>query len=127
MMFAIGDIVECQSEIAGKPKYHLCVLEIQENGVGVFLLLNSKSGFKGDFVLDDAEVPCLPPSPTGQTVVSFSMTVRLTAHKLELYKARKMGTLLPAVARKLEPFAQAVNTLSRDEKKIVLQALAKIV
>jgi hypothetical protein len=45
---------------------------------------------------------------------------------LELYKAKKLGELDPALALELHTFAGRVTTLTTAERKIVLAALASI-
>lgn len=126
MGFSRGDIVKFYSVVAGYPKYHLCVLACLDDQAGIFLFINSDGGFAGDFVIDDDELPCLPESPTGKSVISCSQPVRATSRQLALYNAEKLGELLPVVARKLEKFVQGVQTLTRLEKRIVLEALAEI-
>jgi len=121
-----GDIIEFFSATSGYPKYHLCVLSCSNEIAGIFLYLNSRAGFDSDYVLDDSEIPCLPTSLTGKTIVSFSQPLRRTRHQLQLFEARKRGVLSPPVARKLEVFAKSVPTLTNRERTIVLDALAAI-
>jgi len=126
MSFSRGDIVKFYSVIAGYPKYHLCVLACLDDQAGIFLFINSDEGFAGDFVLDDDELRCLPESPTGKSVISCSQPVRANGRQLALYNAEKLGELPPGVARRLERFVQNVQTLTRIEKRIVLEALAEL-
>jgi hypothetical protein len=109
-------------------RYHICVLSCAGDDLaGIFLYLNSRSGFEGDFVLIDTEIPCLPRSATGKTIVSFAQPLRRTRHQLELFRAKKLGELPVLVARKLEPFARSVMTLNKRERQIILAALASLI
>ena len=127
MVFAVGDIVHADSALADHPKYHICVLECGDDGsAACFLFLNSETGWRGDCVLNCAEIPCIPASRTGLSVVSFSQIVRMNARQLQLFRAKKIGRLDPKVARKLEAFAKTVPTLTKQERKIILEALSKI-
>jgi hypothetical protein len=60
-------------------------------------------------------------------VISCSQLCRISARQQELFKAKKLGTLPPEVARKFEIFVATVPTLNRGERALVLAALAKIV
>ena len=127
MDLVAGDIVRFDSAQAGHTKYHICVLACDEEGKSAcFLFLNSRAGWKGEFVLNNDDIPCIPPSKTGLSVVSFSTLVRQNAKQLKLYRAEKIGRLSSAIARKLEDFAKTVPTLNAAERKIVLKGLSQI-
>ena len=66
MKFIPGDIVHFYSGQAGKKKYHLCVLEVSEEGAAAFMYINSKDGYAADFVVTNKDIPCIPPSKTGK-------------------------------------------------------------
>jgi hypothetical protein len=126
MTFSKGEIVRFTSAQAGYPKFHLCVLECVDARAAQFLFINSGSGFAGDFVVADSEIPCIAPSPTGKSVISCSQIVRANAHQLKIFKATKVGDLPAAVARKFEAFVRNVPTLNRAERTTVLAALEMI-
>lgn len=127
-MFEPGDIVQFYAPQTGYPKYHLCIAKASKEGAAKFLFINSKDGFAGDFTCADKEIPCIPKSKTGKSVVSCSAFVRANEKQLELYKAKKLGRLSNLVARKLEKFIQETKTspLTKKERGEVLTALATV-
>lgn len=127
MKCAIGEIVLFHSEVAGYPKYHVCVRDTAPPLAAAFLYINSQSGYAGDLVLADGEIAGLPASRTGETVISCSQLIFASSAKLIHWKAEKIGTLSPAVAKKLHTFAKTVTTLTNPERQIVLIALAKLI
>lgn len=124
---AVGDVVSIFSPQAGYPKYHLCVLEASEDAAACFLFMNSNDGypggFVGDFVMPDTAFPFLPPSPTGQSVISCSTVVRFNVRQLELFKADVKGKISPEAAAELLSFVKTVRTLIPREKKMVIASL----
>ena len=126
MIFDVGDILHFYSSQAGHPKYHLCVLKIINGNAAVFLYLNSNEGFAADFIVSDTEIPCLPPSKTGKSIISCSQLVRANERQLKLYKAKKIGRLDKKIAMNLLKFVKTIDALSKFDKKIVTNALSKI-
>ena len=122
-MFVVGEIVQIYAPSAGKTKYHLCVCLANAAGVTRFLFMNSGSGYEGDFILKDAEVPCLPPSPTGESVISCSMVVRYSEKQLALYKAQSLGMLDDALLFQLKEFLRASTVLSKEERGPIVASL----
>jgi hypothetical protein len=122
-----GDIIKFHSVQAGYPKYHLCVLEITDDKTATFLFMNSKSAYVSDFVLDNSDVPCLPPSKTKKTVISCSQLVRANEHQLKIYGAKKMGTLDKSIAKRLIPFVENTKALSKKDKDVVTNGLKRII
>ena len=122
-MFEVGDIVRFYSPTAGKEKFHLCLG--QRGGVPVFafLHLNSGAGYRGDLPLDDGLAPGLPPSPTGKTVVSFSIVVQISAERLTKFGAQKTGSIDGHLAGDLAGFAKTLTVLSRPDRTFVVAAL----
>lgn len=127
MNFSKGDIIRCYSAIAGKEKYHLCIQESSEQYSAGFLFINSKSGYKGDLILKDKEIPCLCSSPTGNSIISCSLLIRLSLKKLKLFKAEKVGTLPISVAKELKIFTTTTDVLTEKERKIVVNGLTAII
>ena len=111
---------------AGYPKYHICIVPPAGSSSGCFLFLNSKPGYAGDLVLSDGEIPGLPESATGKTVISCSQLVRATKRQLRLFGCAKVGVLPPDAAAKLEEFAATAPTLTANERKIVTEAAAAL-
>lgn len=122
-MFEAGDVVRFHSPTAGKEKFHLCLGTIGGDPVFAFLHLNSGSGYRGDCALDDGQVPGLPRSPTGQTVVSFSVVVRMGEDRLKKFGATKTGAIDAHLAGELAAFAKTTSVLSRPDKALVVSAL----
>jgi hypothetical protein len=121
-----GDIVEIFAPIAGYRKYHLCLILNTSGTAHEFLFLNSDPGFRDCFVVDDREVPCLPPSPTGKTAFSFSMVPRYTAAQLSRYRATVLGHIDRDVAERLRAFAPTVRSLPAPQLAAVISALDQI-
>lgn len=126
-MFEVGDVVRFFSPTASKEKFHLCLGQSEQGPVFVFLHLNSRSGFKGDCILDDGAIPGLPKSPTGETVVSFSNLVRMNEERLLKFGATKTGRIESEVAGELVPFAKTVASLNRNEQSLVIAALERLI
>lgn len=125
-MYDVGDVVRFHSTTAGKEKFHLCLGRTETETVFAFLFLNSGSGFRGDCILDDGQIPSLPKSPTGKSIVSFSMLVRVREDRLPLFGAAKTGTIDATLAGELAAFAKAVRSLTRQEKVFVVSALESL-
>lgn len=125
-MFEIGDVVRFHSTIAGKEKFHLCLGRNEHQTIFAFLFLNSGSGYKGDCVLDDGEIPGVPKSPTGKSVVSFSLLVRVREDKLPVLGATKTGAIDAHLAGELAAFAKSARSLTRQEQAFVVSALESL-
>lgn len=104
----------------------MCIQEPINLQAGCFLFINSRGGYADNLMLQDSEIPCLYPSPTGQSIISCSQVVRATKHQLTLFACVKKGEIPVNVARKLEKFVKSVRTLTADERNIVLSALSQI-
>lgn len=122
-MFNIGDVVRFFSPIASKEKYHLCLGNAEQFPHFVFLHINSSSGFRGDCILEDGQIPGLPKSPTGKTVVSFSLVVTMGADRLVKFGAKKTGEIDAHLAGELSAFAKITPVLTPAERAFVVSAL----
>ena len=111
---------------AGHLKYHVCITAPTDTMAGCFLFINSDSGYEGDLILSDGEIPNLPISRTGKTVISCSQLVRVSKRQLNLFGCNKIGNLPKSVAGKLREFAATVPTLTASERKIVVDALSTL-
>lgn len=125
-MYEVGDVVRFHSTIAGKEKFHLCLGRTENETIFAFLFLNSGSGYKGDCVLDDGQIPGLPRSPTGKSIASFSLLVRVREDKLPILGATKTGAIDAHLAGELAAFAKGVRSLTRQEQNFVVSALEGI-
>lgn len=125
-MYEIGDVVRFHSTIAAKEKFHLCLGRTETEAIFVFLFLNSGFGYKGDCVLEDGEIPGLPKSPTGKSVVSFAQLVRVKEDKLPILGATKTGAIDGHLAGELAAFAKGVRSLTRQEQAFIVSALESL-
>lgn len=122
-MFSPGDVVRFFSPIAGKEKFHLCICVTSDGVQNYFLYLNSEGGYKGDYILADGDIPGLPVSRTGQTVVSFTQLIRLDQARLSTFQATKTGEIDHSLFGELIGFAKTTKALSDIDRKLVLAAL----
>lgn len=125
-MFEAGDVVWFNSPIAGKGKYHVCLGKDSKGIRFAFLHVNSDAGYQSDLILQDGQIPGLPVSRTGQSVVSFSLVVRMGEEKLKLFKAKKVSQIDGSVAGELVAFARATPVLNAEEKRLVEAALSSL-
>lgn len=128
-MFAVGDIIQIFSPIAGYNKYHLCISVGTDGAASKFLFLNSDPSFQGTYAIKCDKVPCIPASDTGFTAFSFNLLVRYNNHQLGIFKAQKLGELDKGLAADLLAFVLDKNNpmaLTRPERDIVAAALKAI-
>lgn len=125
-MYEVGDIVRFFSPKANKEKFHLCLGRAGSEEVFAFLFLNSGTGYRGDCVLEDGQIPGLPKSPTGKSVVSFSLLMRIREDKLPVLGATKIGAIDANLAGELAAFAKQVKSLTRQEQIFVVSALESL-
>jgi hypothetical protein len=125
-MFSVGDIIEIFAPQAGKDKYHLCIC-MNEGAAHQFVYLNSNPNFEGTISFDCERIPCLPKSKTGKTAFSFAYLPRYNDRQLKLYKAKKLGTLDPTVAKEVLGFVATVGTLTGADRKLVSAGFKAII
>lgn len=121
MNFVIGDIVRVFAPSVGYNKYHL-YLGSNADGVHLFLFLNSENGYSGDCVFPCNNFP-MPPSRTGETIVSFGMLPRYTTTQLQIFNATHIGHINSADVAALAAHLPSVRTLARSEKAFVASAI----
>lgn len=119
-MFEPGDVVRFTSVEAGKTKYHICV-----HLDGWFLFLNSpkQRAYRGDLVVPCSEIPFIPPTPSGDSIISCSLVMHKTATELRTAKAVRVGSISVALLRKILIFVENSPALSEEEKEKVLEGL----
>lgn len=110
----------------GYRKYHIC-LGVNEQGTYLFLFLNSENDYQGDCIFPCSAFPTLPPSKTGQSVVSFSMLPRFTGERLTSLGAEVKGRVDKVVAQTLRTHLNTVRTLAKPEKRFVTAALDSLI
>jgi hypothetical protein len=121
-MYTTGDIVEIFAPGAGYRKYHLFIVR-NEAQVSHFLYFNSGDGFENDFPVPPSEAECLPPSPTGVSVLSCTFMPRYTDRHLELYGAEKIGELGLASMKSLLDYIPQCRVLNGRERRAIIEAL----
>lgn len=111
------------SPLAGYRKWHLCV-----NDAGWFLHLNSPKDKlrKGELEIECDELPGVPHTSSGKSIVSCTMVLRLTADKLALFQAEKDGAIGIATAAAILAHVKATPALSAVEKRPVIEGLSAI-
>jgi hypothetical protein len=120
-MFSPGDVVGFWSATAGKHKYHLCI-----NQDGLFLFINSpkRKPYPGDFNVQSDEIPCLPATPEGYSIISCTHLVRQSDPELRKLKAEKYGTIDSKVLLRLIAFVEKTPVLSDEDKDAIIEGLA---
>lgn len=118
-----GDIVEIYSAQAGYPKYHLCIEPDTGNEAAKFLFLNSEGGYEDEYVIPDRLIPFLPASPTGESVVSCNVIVRINQRQRWLFNARVLGQIDKTVAAGLRVHAEQCMSLPASDRHAVVNAL----
>jgi hypothetical protein len=120
-MFSPGDVVGFWSDIAGKHKYHLCVHQDR-----LFLFINSpkRKPYPGDFNVPSSEIPCLPATPEGYSIISCTHLVRQTDAELKRLKAKKYGVIYSKVLLRLIAFVEKTPVLSDEDKDAIIEGLA---
>lgn len=123
-MFVPGDVIEMFAPQAGYEKYFLCVCGSNANGVLRFFYINSGDGYEGDFSYNDTELPYLPASPTGKSVISTSYLLIYSEKELKLYRARRLGTLSTDIVSVLVSELPKVRKLPPQDRKLAVSGLA---
>lgn len=123
-----GSIVRIFAPIAGKEKYHLCLSLPGDDGSAARLLfLNSEAKFSDHYVVENARVPCIPPSRTGNSCFCFTMIVRINSLRLESMQPVEMGMIDLDLALDLRRFCDTVRSLAPSDLKLVKAALDEII
>lgn len=125
-MFAPGEVIEMYAPQVGYRKYLLCACGSNPHAVLRFFYINSGSGYEGDLVYDDHELPYLPKSPTGQSVISMSYLLIYSEKELKLYKAKKLGELNKKIIRDLLAALPTVRKLSRQDRNLAIDGLKAV-
>jgi len=125
-MFEAGDVVHFYSSLAGKGKYHICLIVGCADGIHEFLFVNSSGGYDGDITFSDGEIPGLPKSKTESTSVSFSQLIRVKANKMALWNPEVKGAVPPEIIERLLEHAKHVPTLNVRERTRVVLSLESI-
>lgn len=127
--FGPGDVVSIYAPTTGYPKYHLCICTVIENGVAQFLYLNSGSSgrtYESDYVLATEQVPCVPTSATGMTIVSCNALPKYTARHLQLYNAKRLGAFPKELIPGLLDFVRTCGALTRGEQRLIEASLSPL-
>jgi hypothetical protein len=114
-----GEVYRLRSGIANKPKYHLCI-----SVGGGFLFLNSPKdrSWPGDLLVDGGDLPFLPPTPTGKSVVSCSLVVIIGAGELAR-RAELIGEAPRSLLLSIFEFVEEADFLTEEDREIILAGL----
>jgi hypothetical protein len=114
-----GEVYRLRSGIANKPKFHLCV-----SMGGCFLFLNSPKtkSFVGDLEVDGADLPFLPATPSGKSIVSCSLPVLIGARELNA-RAELLGEAPQTLLLKIFEFVEEAEYLSEEHRELILAGL----
>lgn len=119
-MFRPGDVIKCQSDHAAYPKWHLCV-----SSEGHYIYLNSPKAkaYPGDFPISGAEVPFVPPHPSGQSVISCRNVMLKSRADLRNANAKLEGRVSEAVLKALLIFVDGNPVMSEEDQETILDGL----
>lgn len=126
-MFDSGDIVKFYNRTAGKTKFHLCLCVGEEDGIYKFLMINSEDGFRSDIVFSDGEIPGLPQSRTGLSVISMSTISRVKVEKMMLWNPSFVAKMPVNILTKLRDEVVEMASLTRPEKTLLLNLLNNLI
>lgn len=122
-MIESGDIIKFYSKVAGKHKFHLCLCVGDDDGVYKFLMINSEDGFKSDVVFKDGEIPGLPESRTGLSVVSLSAIARVKVKKMDLWQPTFVAKMPKSILIRIRNEVAGMASLTRPEKQLLTKLL----
>lgn len=119
-MFQPGDVIWFRSSEANKPKYHLCV-----SLGGHYLFLNSPKtrSYPGDFIVPCTEIPVVPATPSGNSIISCSLVLHETDADLRRLRAQKRGSISHDLLKRLITFVEQTPVLSDEDRDKVLDGL----
>jgi hypothetical protein len=119
-MFSPGDVVRFFSDTAGKRKFHLCI-----SVIGDYLFINSpkRRTYPSDFVIPCTDIPCIPPTDSGYSIISCSLLISMSDWRLKKLQAQKLGTIDVRILKKLIAFVENSPVLSPGEKNSIIGGL----
>jgi hypothetical protein len=120
-MFVPGDIVGFYSPEARKHKYHLC---ISIDGHYIFLNSPKPKMWPADFYVANGDLPGIPPTATGQSIVCCSTVMQKTNVELRSAGASSKGRCSNDLLRRIVGFVENCVVLSEEEKEAVIGGLA---
>lgn len=89
-------------------------------------MINSKSGFKSDVVFNDGEIPGLPPSATGESVISLSQIARVKVDKLNIWQPKVIGKIPNQIIVNLQEAIVDMPTLTKTDKDWLANVLLEL-
>lgn len=117
-----GEVYSFVSEDAGYKKYHLCIsLE------GCFLYLNTPraKSFPGDFTISNTDVPFLPATESGDSIIACNLVIHKSDAELRKQKVKLLGSVRPDLLRKLLLFIEATPVMSEADREAALDGLGE--
>lgn len=118
-MFCTGDIVAFESNDANKRKYHLC---ISIDGYYIFLNSPKPASYPGDFIVSCTDLPGVPPTPSGKSIISCTLVMKKSDAELVKCKAKKLGSVKPSLLADLAIFVRTSPVLTEEEREIFFDA-----
>jgi hypothetical protein len=124
-MFLPGDVIsfhnmDAKGQEKGKWKHHLC---ISLNGHYLFINSPKDRVYPGDLVVPCSEIPCLNPTPTGESIISCTLVMRKS--NADLKGAKKQGSISVDLLRKLVKFIEHNPVLSEEIRDEILEGLGE--
>ncbi|TQL14930.1 hypothetical protein FBY58_1860 [Zymomonas mobilis] len=115
-----GEVCSFWSDHGGKQKFHLCI-----SMQGCFLYLNSPKtkSYPGDFVISNRDVPFLPPTADGNSIISCNVLLRKSDDDLLSEGADCLGTVPLKVMRQLVTFLEGTPVMAEDDRSDALDGL----
>lgn len=123
-MYRPGEVVRFNNLSLGKLKYHLCI-----SVGGHFLFINSPKpkSYLGDFVVSCQELPFLPATESGKSVISCNLVMRKDDQELRHLKATKMGKVAHGLLVELLKFVEASPVIPDETKDDIVNHLAETI
>lgn len=115
-----GEVYLLHSQDAGKKKFHLCI-HINRG----FLYLNSPKVkiHPGDLILPNSEFPFLPPTETGDSIISCNLALKFTPSEFMSWRPKLKGCVSTSVLHQILEFVEATPAMSEEDKEFVLDGL----
>lgn len=119
-MFDPGDVVSFRSIEAGKLKHHLC---ISLNGHYLFINSPKTNNYPGDFVFECAKMPFIPPTASGDSIISCTLIMKKSNADLKRGRAEKKGSIPVDLLRDLMSFIENSPVITDEDREEILEGL----
>lgn len=119
-MFKPGDVIKFYSEAAGYKKYHLC---LSLDACCFFMNSPRTKTFPGDMIISCDDVPFLPKTDSGDSIISCSTLLKFTEAELVGYGAKKVGAVSTEILTRVLEFVENSPVLADEDKEVVIAGL----